>query len=246
MNSKRKKFIAYDAYERLADAYAEMVDTKPHNAYLARPATLSLLPAIEVKRVLDAGCGPGIDAQWLLVHGAHVVAVDGSPRMVAHAKRRLGDRANVLLHDLREPLTFLEDGSIDLVLAVLVMHYIEDWIPVLREFGRVLIDDGVFVFSVDHPFNQYFHYDGAENYHRVEQVDVWWTGFGTRVRMPSYRRPLQYIAESLNDTGFLIERIVEAQPTIEYQRVDPEGYEKVSKRPSFLCIKAIRYKTMPS
>jgi hypothetical protein len=55
MAREKKKFIAYDAYERLADTYAEMIDTKPHNAYLERPATLSLLPDVKGKRVLDAG-----------------------------------------------------------------------------------------------------------------------------------------------------------------------------------------------
>ncbi len=35
------KPIALDAYETLAAAYAAAVDTKPHNAYYERPATLS-------------------------------------------------------------------------------------------------------------------------------------------------------------------------------------------------------------
>lgn len=39
--NEEKKPIALDAYEKLADAYAEMIETKPHNAYLERPATLS-------------------------------------------------------------------------------------------------------------------------------------------------------------------------------------------------------------
>ncbi len=67
---KKDLFIAYDAYEKLAHAYAEMIDTKPHNAYLERPTTLSLLPDVEGKRVLDAGCGPGVYAEWLVERGA--------------------------------------------------------------------------------------------------------------------------------------------------------------------------------
>ena len=51
--------LAFDAYERLAEAYSERVETKPHNAYYERPATLGLLPDVEGLRVLDAGCGPG-------------------------------------------------------------------------------------------------------------------------------------------------------------------------------------------
>lgn len=45
------KLIALDAYEALAEAYAAAIDTKPHNAYYERPATLSLLPEINGKRV---------------------------------------------------------------------------------------------------------------------------------------------------------------------------------------------------
>jgi hypothetical protein len=52
--------IALEAYSRLADASAARIDTKAHNAYYDRPAVLSLLPPVEGKRVLDAGCGPGV------------------------------------------------------------------------------------------------------------------------------------------------------------------------------------------
>jgi SAM-dependent methyltransferase len=51
--------IARDAYERLASGYDREGETKPSNAYLERPATLSLLPDVDDERVLDAGCGAG-------------------------------------------------------------------------------------------------------------------------------------------------------------------------------------------
>ena len=92
MDSK-KRFIAYDAYRKLADSYAEKVDTKPHNAYLEKPATLSLLPDVVGKRVLDVGCGTGRYTEWLLEHGAEVTGFDASPQMLEHARRRVEDRA---------------------------------------------------------------------------------------------------------------------------------------------------------
>ena len=33
--------------------------------------------------------------------------------------------------------------------------------------------------------------------------------------------------------------MIEAKPTEDYRRADPEGYEKVSKRPSFHNIRAV-------
>jgi hypothetical protein len=54
-----KKRLAVEAYEELAKPSAAPVDTKPHNAYYERPATLSLLPDVAGLNVLDAGCGPG-------------------------------------------------------------------------------------------------------------------------------------------------------------------------------------------
>jgi len=239
MLPKKKRFIAYEAYERLADAYAEKTDTKPHNAYLERPATLSLLSDVDGKRVLDAGCGSGTYSEWLVEQGAEVVGFDASPRMLEHARERLGDSVDLRLHDMTESLDFLGDGSLDIVLAALVLDYVEDWTSVLSEFRRVLRDDGVLVFSVGHPAIDFILKEGVEDYFRVERVEMWWTGFGVSVLMPSYRRPLGSMTEALYQAGFLIERLIEARPTLQYKEADPEGYEVVSKRPSFLCIRAI-------
>src|SRR5688572_10874590 len=129
--------IAFDAYEELADSYAAAIDTKPHNAFYERPATLALLPDVEGKRILDAGCGPGVYSEWLLSRGAEVVAVDASPRMVALAKDRTSGRAHLRVADLNAPLDFLESASFDVVLSPLVLEYVHDWRATFGEFHRV-------------------------------------------------------------------------------------------------------------
>jgi 2-polyprenyl-3-methyl-5-hydroxy-6-metoxy-1,4-benzoquinol methylase len=50
-------------------------------------ATLSLLPDVNSRRVLDAGCGPGFYSEWLIEHGAEVVAVDAGLKMIELAKK---------------------------------------------------------------------------------------------------------------------------------------------------------------
>lgn len=234
-----QKPIALDAYETMAEAYAARVDTKPHNAYYERPATLSLLPEVKGKRVLDAGCGPGVYAEWLADHGAEVVAFDVSARMVQFARERLGPKAKVLQADFGQPLDFLEDSSFDLVLCALALDYVRDWDETFKEFYRVLRQPGHLVFSVGHPFAEFALHDTG-SYFRTELVDYEWRGFGPPVRVPSYRRPLSAMVNPLLEAGFVLERILEPIPTEQFKREAPQDYEELSRRPGFLCVRAMK------
>ena len=232
------KPIALDAYEILAEAYASVVDTKPHNAYYERPATLSLLPNVAGKKVLDAACGPGVYSEWLIARGAEVVSIDASPKMIELAKQRLGEKGDVRYSDLGKPLTFLANESLDIVLSPLTMEYVEDWHGTFREFYRVLRPAGYFVLSVTHPFFDY-NYFKSNNYFGTELVSSVWRGFDTvKVEMPSYRRSLEATLNPLMDTGFRLEKILEPRPTEEFKRADPKDYESLMQQPSFLCIRA--------
>lgn len=88
-----KHSISNDAYDELADAYSAQADTKPHNAYYERPATMSLIEEVDGRNILDAGCGPGVYTKWLLDRGAQVVAIDANQKMLSHARRRTENRA---------------------------------------------------------------------------------------------------------------------------------------------------------
>jgi SAM-dependent methyltransferase len=240
MKNQPAKPLAQDAYNELAEAYAALVDTKPHNAYYERPATLSLLPEVRGKHVLDAGCGPGVYAQWLVEQGAEVVACDANAKMVRLAKERLGDRARVIQADLEQPLNFLADGSVDIVLSPLVMDYIQDWGRLFAEFHRVLRPEGTLVFSMEHPFAKYDLHRATSNYFEIDLVEYEWRGFGPHVRMPSYRRPLHQVINPLIRAGFTLEEILEPLPTEEFRQVAPEDYESLCRSPGFMCIRACK------
>lgn len=103
--------IAYGAYEELADSYAELVETKPHNAFYDRPAVLSLLPELNELSVLDAGCGTGVYSKLFVQMGAKVAGIEVSPKMLSYAPKNLGASVELHLGDLRKPLDYLKEES---------------------------------------------------------------------------------------------------------------------------------------
>jgi len=88
-------------------------------------AVLGWLDLVGDERVLDAGCGTGQVTALLrdrLPCGA-VIALDGSPSMIARARERLGhDRVEYVLADLLEPLSV--EPPVDAVLSTATIHWI--------------------------------------------------------------------------------------------------------------------------
>lgn len=232
--------IAQSAYDQLAAAYANRIETKPHNAYYDRPAMLSLLPDVVGKRVLDAGCGPGVYAEILVEMGAEVVALDGNEKMVTLARSRLGERVQVYHANLEAPLDYLDDAFFDIVLAPLVLDYIYDWRTTFAEFNRVLKLGGALVFSIEHPVMKYFDHRAHSHYFKVEQVSYTWRGFGPPVEVPSYRRSLGETINPLIESGFFLDTLLEPLPTEAFKEQDPEGFEQLLREPCFLCVRAIK------
>ena len=80
-----------------------------------------------------------------------------------------------------------------------------------------------------------------KNYFSTEYFEGPWSdpyNPGAKIHVPQYRRSLNAMLSPLEDNGFQLEKILEAFPTDEFQRANPEDYEKTSTRPSFICISA--------
>ena len=230
------------SYDSVADGYAAAIDDAPYNALYERPAMLGLLPPVEGRRILEAGCGAGWYTEQLLARGARVTAVDASGALVEHTRRRVaalgGDargRADVRVADLRQPLDFAANGSFDGIVSALVMHYLRDWSTALAEFRRVLTPGGWLLFSTHHPAADAADLGEGESYFDVVQMEDFWKDIGT-VRF--YRRPLMAIGEALAGAGFGIERIVEPRPTEAFRAARPEKYAGLLRRPEFILVLA--------
>jgi SAM-dependent methyltransferase len=227
-------------YDSVADDYATKVDNAPYNALYERPAMMALLPDLNGLRILDAGCGSGWYASQLLARGATVDAIDSSAGMVEHARRRLSaekPRLTIQVADLSTRLPF-DDSTFDGALSPLVLHYMSDWRPALREIHRVLRPGGWLQFSTHHPAADAALF-GTRDYFGTEHVTDHWDWCGA---VEFYRRSLTEIFASLSDSGFVIDRVVEPVPTEEFRVLKPDAYSKLMHQPEFLIVRAFASK----
>lgn len=216
-------------YDEFADSFAVHAEASAYNAHYDRPAVLGLLGDVADCRVLDVGCGSGLYAAELLHRGAEVVGFDASARLVQLARQRVDEAADLRVHDLRHPLEWLSDESIDQAVMALVIHHLDDPIPALREIHRVLRPGGRLVISTIHPVVDWQQIGGS--YFTEEMIDDTWNeGWNVRFR----RAPLTTWCAEFREAGFLIERIVEPLPAKTMRDHFPEIYDRFSVEPFFI------------
>ena len=222
-----------DAYDRLAAVWAATTDDGPWNGLLERPALRSLVPAnLAGAVVLDAGCGSGAQAEWLLDQGADVIGADLSPRMIEEARRRCQGRGRFLVADLAEPLP-LEPRSLDGITSSLALHYIRDWSVPLRSFASALRPGGWAVISLDHPFAPPLPSQQG-GYFDTELVTDTWRKADVEVSQRFWKRPLSVVANAFGDAGFAIDRIAEPRPSPEALERYPAELADIADIPNFI------------
>ncbi|HNY13473.1 MAG TPA: methyltransferase domain-containing protein [Candidatus Wallbacteria bacterium] len=227
------------SYEPFAENYLSTVDEKPYTAYYERPAMISLLPEkLDGKNIMDAGCGSGFYSEYLVKKGASVSALDASRKMLEYTRKRAGNNIKCVLADISKPLPEIKDGTVDIIVASLIMHYIKDWAATFLEFHRILKKDGSLIFSIHHPINDYLLFN-KKGYFETELIEDEWKGFaGGPLKVKYYVRPMGGVMSPLVEAGFKIDKFLEPRPVPECREKYPKTFEKLSKEPGFLLIRA--------
>ena len=232
----QEEALAIAAYEDFGEDYAKVLENNAYNAHFERPSTLALLPDVAGLHVLDAGCGPGAYVKLLLERKARVTGVDVSPAMLKIAQRRFQGQADFHLHDLSKPMTMFRDGSFDVILSSLTLHYVEDLSLLMAEWNRVLKRGGCVVCSTHHPVSD-FGDSPSGDYFKRELLDQEWDTVGRPVRVRFYRRPLSELTRAIAEHDFMIEALTEGVFTEDLNRLYPVESKRMTRRPPFLFLR---------
>lgn len=225
MKQKIETDEAIRRWDAFADAYSKNHTEKGdlHKEVFLNPTLFSLMGNVKNKKVLDAGCGEGYLSRMLSNSDAVVTAVDYSSRMIEIANERTPD--NLLINYIQgncENLTTLEDKSFDLIVSNMVIHDLAHYEKAFQEMFRLLVDGGSFIFSILHPcfVTPDSGWEKTENGEKLHwNVDNYFyegayeQRLGDKEKVIYFHRTLTSYVNTLIKTGFVLESIVEPQPS---------------------------------
>lgn len=229
--------------------YAEMSRSRDGLAGAAEWPTLrEVLPDVRGKQVLDAGCGYGWHAAWFQEAGAaSVLATDVSEKMLDVARARHAyPNVRYVQADLGVSAdldAIFGEGPFDLVLASLVLHYLDDYAGFARRVFDALRPGGSFVFNVEHPV---FTAEGSQNWLTDDEgrircfpVDRYAEEgpreaefLGCRTR--KVHRTLETYLQTLLKLGFVLRAVREPKPTAEALAQVPELRDELRRPMMFI------------
>ena len=221
------------------------------NNMFEKPALFSFLPELTNNTVLDLGCGYGEHCIHFAEQGTkRVVGIDISKKMLAIAKTENAHQNISYLNMPMENIGELQE-RFDIVVSSLAFHYVKDFQALIKNIYRLLNDGGFLVFSQEHPINTCFstgsRWTKDENGEKLfanisnysvdgERESTWFVD-----NVKKYHRTFSTIINTLVESGFQIERIVEPVPTPEILKENPD-YKDLLHKPDFLLIKATKGK----
>jgi SAM-dependent methyltransferase len=220
-------------YDRVAEKYIAAADSKPFTANYERPFILANLPDLSGKTVLDLGCATGFYSKYCLDHGADVISVDASRKMVAHTAKICENKNRTYVHDIAKIFSFVESNTIDLIICSLVLHYIDNWNNTLEEFHRMLTAGGKCLISTHHPICDYTYFN-QDDYFLKRLVEDEWDGFNTSIKVKYFVRPLNEYIQPMIDCKLQLNSISEPKPDTELATIDQKVFERLQRKPTFL------------
>lgn len=213
------------------------------------PALFSMMPNLKDKTILDLGCGFGEHCKGFVESGAKkVIGIDISEKMLEIAKQENADSKITYINMPMENIFELTE-KFDIIISSLAFHYVEDFAGVVKNVFNLLNENGTFIFSQENPLctchsggqrwtkdeNGNKLYLNLSNYGiEGERESTWFVD-----DVKKYHRTFSSIINTLIETGFKIEKLIEPLPTEDLLKKYPD-YKDLFHKPDFLLVKCTK------
>ena len=177
-------------------------------------------------KVLDLGCGEGIDTRRFARDGAQVTGVDISSGFIQVA-RELAEEEGLKIKFIQSSFTdlqVLENNSFDQVISTMALMDGPNIEAACQEAYRVLKPGGDFFFIIKHPFTnrpnkkrEEGNLVQSESYFQnkpyMQAIEFQDSDEAYEVKALSYQRTLSDYLNPLAQAGFIIQKVGEPQPS---------------------------------
>lgn len=246
-----------DKYNKKADKWVKSKRSAASifHLYLEKPAMYSKLPSLEGKTVLCVGCGSGEEVNYLHSLGTKkIVGVDIAEGLIKIAKESYPDLEFHVMD--MENLEFPAE-SFDFVFSSLTMHYLLDWTKVLTSLHKILKKNGIFLFSITHPFFSAVERReddkvksrilGFKDFKDTDRCEIYGDYFDSRsfdvrlnnvLTVANCHRPLSLLIRDIVNSGFEVLDIVEPKALEESKKENKTFWEIHQRIPEFMIFEA--------
>ncbi|MGC8533391.1 MAG: class I SAM-dependent methyltransferase [Candidatus Parvarchaeum sp.] len=208
----------------------DKMNTVQYGPFGSSEEKLKLLGKIKGKDILELGCGGGQVSIALAKKGAACTGIDISNKQIEFAVEN-AKKEGVKVEFIRLPFSHinkLKPRKFDVIISVMALQYCTDLRAILKNVLDLLVKNGIFVFSIEHPF--YLLIDPKDMKIKESYFDS-----GLKIkkeRWPDksihyfayYDRKVSDIVNLILESGLKLERIIE--PFDKEDRIWGRGYRR--------------------
>ncbi len=168
MTNESTRVVA-QAYDKMGGGFDDLVDTTPFLINCTRLYNLCLEKFTEkgaapLGRVLDVGCGSGVQSFYLGPHATEVVGIDLSEELIKIAQKRCQGYQNVRFHVGDACNLPFPDQSFDFIISYgdVLSHIVEGYEKAVSEMARVAKAGAIITLETDTKWNFGIFYHPVE------------------------------------------------------------------------------------
>ncbi len=205
---------------------------------------LNLVGDVNLKRILELGCGGANISINLAKRGGVVTAIDISEQQIDYAieeAKREGVRLSFQVATI-EDYRFRND--FDMVISICAFQYVDNLSRVFQNIYRHLVPGGALIFSTNHPafytaaYTTIWKEEKESTDYSDERPETWKWEHGDDFTFTSFPHPLEFYINELAACGFRIEKMHELRVLHTKVKNEEERLETVF--PRYLVMKAVK------